>query len=325
MIPLMELEKLFPGQMEYKEFTRHVQVLVEAGLLEPVYSHGTNHKPTPLFNTYRIIRKKLKKTLNDTIQQLGLQVHPTIQLNSYFALDETDWVRDLPYIKKIDKYLKENGLPQSEAFSPERSYQLMGDEKWIDEKGGRRLLERICVWELFKISSVPDPLMFSINPFQIHKEKHFHLIVENKTPYYLLDEILKETCFTSIIYGAGWKIVSNLNMAVHQMGLLDKEHRFYYFGDIDLEGISIWYALYERYIVDLALPFYKELLQKTNSIGKETQYRNEKALTVFSQSFPIEDQEILKALFKKNGYYPQEGLNKTELQDIWRNFHGDCF
>lgn len=325
MIPLLELESLFSEKIDYKEFAMHVQALVEDGLLEPVHRHGTNHKTLPLFNTYRIIRRKLKKTLNDAIQQMSLQVHPKIKLNAYFALNETEWIKDLPYIMRIDKYLKENGLPQSETYSPERSLQLMWDEKWIDEKGGRKLLERMEIWELCRICNAPDPLMISVNPLRIHKERHRHLIVENKTTYYLLTEILKETCFTSLIYGSGWKIVSNISMAAQQMGLLDKEHEFYYFGDIDLEGISIWYSLYERYEVGLALPFYRALLQKNNFTGKETHYRNEEALAMFSQLFSTLEQEKLKALFDQMGYYPQEALNRLELQDIWRNFHGNCF
>ncbi len=324
-ISLSELEGLFSGGTEYKYFAKYIQNLVDEELLEPVKSHGTNLKPISLFNTYRIIRKNIKKSLNDDIQQYSLKVHPKIQLHSYFALNEAQWKKDLPYIKKVDRYIKEKGIPGREASSPERSYEITGDEKWIDEKGGKRILELIGLWELFKISSFPDPLMFSINPSLINNDRHIHLIVENKTTYYQLLEILKEIGPTSIIYGAGWKIVSNLNMAPQQMGLVDKQHLYYYFGDIDLEGISIWYSLYERYNAELALPFYKKLLEKSYSIGKETQNRNEEALCAFYKNFSQYESEKLKDLFEIKGYYPQEGLDKRELQNIWRNFYGYFF
>ncbi|MDF2548260.1 MAG: hypothetical protein K0R93_3158 [Anaerosolibacter sp.] len=322
MVSLSELENLFSGETDYKEIVDQIELLVSKGILQPIHSHGTNLKQTPLFNTYKIIKKNLMGQLNDEIQQYSLLLHPKIQLNEYFSLSEAVWKRDLPYIQKIDQYLKEKGLPENEAFAPERSVQLVSDEKWIDEKGGKTLLERIGIWDLCKINSVPEPLMLAINPSQFLHQEHRHLIVENKTTYYLLAEILQETSFTSLIYGAGWKIVSNIQLAAKQLGLESKSHKFYYFGDIDMEGISIWYNLRERFSMEPALPFYKSLLQKASSIGKETQYRNEEAFASFLQYFSQDEQHNLTTLFHEKRYYPQELLNKAELQNIWRNLHG---
>ena len=35
--------------------------------------------------------------------------------------------------------------------APERSYEITGDEKWIDENGGREILERVKLLEKLKI------------------------------------------------------------------------------------------------------------------------------------------------------------------------------
>ncbi len=124
------------------------------------------------------------------------------------------------------------------------------------------MLERIKLWDKLKITTNPDPLMLAINPLKLKRSDHIHLAVENKATFYALMDSIKDTEFTSLVYGAGWKIVSNIHRLPTQLGLEEDLHRVYYFGDIDAEGIFIWYYLYEKYQIELALPFYKALLKK---------------------------------------------------------------
>lgn len=317
-IPLSELEDLWTGKESYEDFAFVIESLVDKEILKPVKAHGVNGKSIPLYNTYRIIKANLRKSINSQIQYFSIKFNPHIHLDIYFSLDEKEWYKDLPYIEKIHFYLKENGLPDDYATTPERSFQLVGDEKWIDEKGGKKLLERIELWDKLKITTNPDPLMLAVNPLRFKKDSHIHLVVENKAPFYALMEHIKETNFTSLIYGGGWKIASNIHRLPNQLGLEDKLHRIYYFGDIDAEGISIWYFLYEKYKIELALPFYKALFKKDYFIGKKTQQKNKKAIQKFKSYF---DKElcIIEKLVQNNGYIPQEGLKQEELANVWRN------
>ncbi|EOD00249.1 Wadjet anti-phage system protein JetD domain-containing protein [Caldisalinibacter kiritimatiensis] len=317
-VTLGELEKLFSGDKEYEDFAKEINKLVQMDILKEVKKHGTNHKIIPLANTYRLNKYALKKVFIDEIQNMQLKISPHINLTVYLSLTEKQWEKDLPYIEKIDAYLKEKGLPKSTATSQERSYYLVGDEKWIDEGGGKKLLERLELWDKLKINNVPDPLMLAVNPQNFSYSVHRHLIVENKATYYGLLEELKNTQFTSLIYGAGWKIVSGIEALEKQLGLEDSEHILYYFGDLDFEGISIWYALSNKKLVKLAIEFYTSLLQKDYSKGKENQAKNKEALNDFLAFFDKEDQEKIKDVLQNGGYYPQEGLNKEELREIWR-------
>ncbi len=115
----------------------------------------------------------------------------------------------MPYIQQVHDYLTQRGFPQSEATAPERSFHLVGDEKWIDEKGGRKLLEAIGVWEQLKVTAMPDPLMFAVHLQQVGEQQgiYRHLIVENKTTYYAILPILSSLPYATLIYGAGWKVV----------------------------------------------------------------------------------------------------------------------
>ena len=314
---MSDLELQVKGTTDYEELAAAIQGLMEDNILDPVKSRGTNGKSLPLFNSYRINKAYLRETLNAEIQGFSIRLNPPICLDTYFSLDEREWNKDLPYIKKINAMIERKGLPSDYASAQERSFELTGDEKWIDEKEGKRLLERIRLWDKLKIITNPEPLMLAINPWRFDKSRHIHLAVENKATFYALLSYLKETDFTTLIYGSGWGITSNIDRLPTQIGLEGDSHRVYYFGDIDPEGISIWHLLKVKYDVELALPFYKELLKKDYSLGKETQQGNPEAIICFKALFPEGEKKVLEEMFLNQGYLPQEGLGKEELKDIW--------
>lgn len=320
-ITLSELEKVANTFDTYDDFTAIVQTLLDEGLIKSVKSHGTNWKGLP--NSFRIQKGKVKQPVIEEIQEMQFKVHSVIELRPYFSSSKKKWMEDKPWIEMIDQYLQKNGLPPTFTNSSERSYELMRDEKWIDEKGGKAILEKINLFDKLKIMKSPDPLMFAINPNKLlsNQRVYEHLIVENKATYSGLIDSLSTTNFTTLIYGSGWKIASSLSQLSKQLGLTNKEeqHEIYYFGDLDYEGISIYFHLYEKYNVKLAPCFYEAMLRKPFYKGKENQTRNEVAVQHFLHYFSKEDQSIIAAMFQENGYYPQEALTKEELHIIWGN------
>lgn len=318
-VPLIEIEKILPGTTEYTDFANTINELVDMKIISPVKSHGYNNKKISLANTYRINKSYFKKKLMDEIIPYESKFHSHISLKAYYSLDKKSWEKDLPYIEKIDEYLKKHGLPKEEAVSQQRSYEITGNEKWIDEEGGRKILERIGLMEDLKITSEPDPLMFAININRICKgERHYHLIVENKATFYGLIDDIENTNFTSLVYGAGWKILGGIAVLEKQVGLINKENIVYYFGDLDLEGISIWHSLNGKRRAILATDFYEELLKKPPSYGKENQNANKEAIDSFLMNFSDSSRRNIIHILEQGGYYPQEGLNKEELRNIWR-------
>ncbi|HHV46288.1 MAG TPA: cytosolic protein [Tissierellia bacterium] len=318
-VPLIEIERILPGSTEYVDFANAINELVAMNVISPVKSHGYISKRIPLANTYRINRSYFKKELMDEIIPYESRFHSSIDIKPYYSLDKKTWERDLPYIEKIDQYLKKYGLPKEEAISQQRSYEIVGDEKWIDEEGGRKVLERIGLIEDLKITSEPDPLMFAINRNRIcNSERHYHLIVENKATFYGLIDDIENTGFSSLVYGAGWKVLGGISVFEKQLGLTYRENIIYYFGDLDLEGISIWHSLNMKRSTILAIEFYEQLIKKPCSYGKEKQYFNREAVDHFLLNFKVSSREKIMNVLNKGGYYPQEGLSKEELQCIWR-------
>lgn len=317
-VSLEELSALFNGDTTYAEFASYIEAFCAENILIPIKTRGRNYSSPSLFYFYRIDKHLLNKELMEQIQSQQWKVHRSISLSAYYGLTRERFIEDLPYILKVDRFLTEQGFPLEEALAPERSFQLVADEKWIDEKGGRKLLERLKVWEALKISTTPDPLMYALNPARLDAEVHRHLIVENKATFYGLCDSIRETPYTTLVYGCGWKIAGSVKMLPKQLSMEEQTHTYDYFGDMDYEGLSIWFQVYEAVNAKPALPFYEALLRTNRAEGKTNQRRNLQALEHFLTFFSEEDQSKIQGVLKSGGYYPQETLTKEILQEIGR-------
>lgn len=319
-IGLSELEQAFQGeQIDYETFAGRVLELENERSLEVVKIHGRNGKPLSLAYQYRIHKRLLHGEYIRELHQWSTRLHPDISLDVYYSLSQDIWRADLPYIEQVDAYLKRGLRPTQQAPAPERSYELVQDEKWITDHGGQALLERLGVWEQLKIVPVSDPLMLAVNPsIGFDSKNHLHLIVENKTTFQGLVPELPGMPFTSLIFGYGRKIVGNLGMLRLQYPVQGAEHELYYFGDLDLEGILIWYDLQVKFGVRLALPFYRACLEKEPSKGKQNHRLSEEALQAFTGCFTERESEQIIAMLREGCYIPQETLRSEDLVRIGR-------
>jgi hypothetical protein len=328
---LEQLERLFEhSAVQYREFAEAVAELESAGLLAAVRSAGRNGKQPSLAYRYRVDAPSLRRDQRQRLQQLRLTLHPAIGLDGYFALSEDVFAADWPWIERIDRRLNSHGLPAEPAPAPERSFELVGDEKWLAEGGGKSLLERIGLWDKLLVQPVHDPLMMAVNPRMLERtpgsdsgrsvdEPCLHLIVENKTTFHALLPVLAETSFHTLIYGCGNKIVGNMEMFHLQYPVKAGTHFFYYFGDIDHTGIQIWHELAAQCGAIPALPFYEACLGKPPARGKTNQRRHEHAVHSFLGYFREEERKRLANCLQEGGYYPQETLSTQELGRIWRS------
>lgn len=319
-IDVEELETWISNHsLSYDQFAQLVLSFENEGILEMVKSKGRNSRTPSLAYTYRIHKQPLKKEFHEELKKYRLLLHPSILLDPYFGLDPIQWKNDLPFLLLIHKYIEASGFPAYEVPAPERSVELVGDEKWITEKQGKELLERVGLWNAMRIIPVSDPLMFAVNPAQLNEKAQKHLIVENKTTYQALVDALPETNFSTLIYGSGNKIIKSIEQFDRQLPTSNAEHSFYYFGDIDSSGIFIWHRLNEKRHVQLAMPFYQACMGKPSLRGKTNQRVDEAAIAAFLRFFAEQEREQLQFLFGRGHYYPQEILKTSELQYIWRN------
>lgn len=317
-VSLGELEKMVPGDTDYENFAALVLGLVDRGVLQPVKAHGLSQKNRRLANSYRIAKPGLSRSAVSAIDSYQFSLHPGLELAGYYSLDLSEWKKDLPYIERVNDFLRRSGLPGGEATAPEWSYRLVGDEKWIESGSGRLVLQRLGLWGQLRIVSRPDPLMLALNPRAWREALNLNLVIENKSPFHALMDVLPHSPWLSLIYGSGWKITADLPLLEKQLGREPEPLAVYYFGDLDYEGISIWHALNSGRRVEPALHFYRALLDKPPARGKESQRCNRTALEHFTGFFsPGERQRIIDVL-DDGAYYPQEGLSREELTLLGR-------
>ncbi|UKS24461.1 DUF2220 domain-containing protein [Paenibacillus sp. HWE-109] len=323
-VSLEELEAI-AQPCTYEDFSRLILELETAGILQMVQRSGRTIKPPFLAYQYSVQKNHVMQDTHKDIHRARLQLHPAINLDAYYSLKSSIWEKDRPFIERIDSYLKKNMLPSTPAPEPERSFELVADEKWITEKQGKELLTRIGLWDKLLILPVDDPLMFAVNPYGLAGAVHKHLIVENKTTYQALLQVLPDVPFATLIFGGGYRVTKSIELLPMQLPLRDAAHAFYYFGDIDKEGIHIWHLLNERVLAlfgkpaNLALPFYRACLSRKSSSGKENQRESEQALQVFLSHFTEEERRIINRSLAAGSYFPQEILSTHELCTIWRH------
>ena len=319
-IVLEELDKFAHCEnLTYQDFAQVILQLEEFGVLECVKSKGRTSKKPNLAYTYRINQAVLKEEQFKRLQSARLVLDKRIQLDRYFQLSSTQFEKDEPFLKKISEYLRSSGLPQDRVPAPERSFELVGDEKWITDGGGGELLKRIRLWDQMRVIPVADPLMLAVDVSKGNNKIHDHLIVENKTTYQGLLPVLKETKFTTLIYGSGRKILRGMDHFHEQVPLLG-QHQFYYFGDLDLEGINIWSELTEKIEVLPATSFYSACMTYAPVRGKRNHRLVEHALESFLKYMNDEDKQKVMVMFEKGHYLPQEVLKTNVLQQLWREW-----
>ena len=322
-ITLSELEQLLDKHQSYDSFANAVLQLVKDQLIQPVKSAGQTPQMPRLHYKYKVLKHSVKKSLSEVIEPLQLMLHPSISLDTYYRLTPQQLQQDFPFIQKINQYILTYNLPTKPAPAPERSQQLVGDEKWLQYKGGRRVLERLGLWMKMQVVDVKEPLRFAVNPQQLHHSTQFHLIVENKTTYEGLLPALKKTRFSTLIYGAGFEIVGSLNLFDKQLPLPNVRQFFYYFGDLDFAGISIWYLVSKQQFVSLALPFYEVALQDEGKPILTKQLRDDEAVETFLENLPPLMKERCQRLLEKNDYISQEVIAAEKLQRIWQQMSND--
>src|SRR5699024_12741454 len=135
------------------------------------------------------------------------------------------------------------------------------------------------------------------------------------TTYQALLPVLPSSTFATLIYGAGNKLVKSIEN-FHNQYPVDAAHQFFYFGDLDREGIAIWHRLHQKQTVTLALAFYEACLEKQTVFGKTNQTKNKQAVAAFVAYFPGEKGDRIQAMLEDGAYYPQEVLKTRELQGI---------
>lgn len=310
-IDFFSLQSMSDGKFGKQELETVIKELVADQILILL----SKKQDITISSKFRLDKTRLYQEELNKIRALEWRLDNRIHLDHYYKYPE-EIEGDKEILLKINHAIQADTIFE-ELYLPELSLRLVGDEKWLEYKEGKQLLKKIGLWERFIIGDRYEPIAFALSPVlfagQETKGIYRHLIVENKTTFKQMINILAQTEFTAVIYGQGYKIISSCQMLKAQLPLTG-EHQFEYFGDFDKKGIEIFDALTEKMAVTLHQGLYEALFKKAAVRGHENQSCAREKIERFCSQFA--NREELIRIIENGSYLPQEMLPEREIARV---------
>ena len=299
--------------LSYGETGKALRMLEENGKITPVKNSGRCAFDASIYNNYR----KVKETedYSDFKSEI-LRLHP--RLVSYYLSHPKQYVSDEKNIVQLSDWLKKE--EKRKASVKERSFEIFGQEKFLQSKEGVSLLKRSGL-------SLPDLSCYETpEPFFMEEtaEEGAVLILENKDPWFSLAGVMRGKYHSFLkeeigvlLYGEGRKAASeNLTSFLTSMHL--NERKILYCGDIDAAGFHILMDVQKNNPSLSAEPFtalYERMAEKG--------YReNCSEMTEDEKSSPVEIDwlgqwnDYVNALQKEKKRIPQEIFAGYEYEEM---------
>lgn len=330
-ITIEQLMKL-SGFMEYINFVEMINKYVNENLLEPVKASGKNGRSPALFNKYRIV--KTKNNFQSDLENIK-KLYPSFNISKYVKHPEM-------YNKyKIEIDLLSNFLWKNEELlrNPmsinERSFQIWGVEKLLKDKSVINSIFNYNDMDLSILNFYETPEPFFEYMFT-NEEIMNILIIENKDTWFSLGKIMREEKlnklfrnYNILLYGEGKKIISRNNRFKEYDILLSKsKNSYYYFGDLDYEGIEIFQHLKtnnEKININLCTDLYSLMLNESikYNLPKTKSGQKKVDINLFLNNFNKDETKHILDILNNGLYIPQEILNYQLLLNVMKK--GDLY
>ena len=323
-----ELEKLTGLHTDEALFLL-IQDAVVSGLLKPFQKAATNgNRRYPIYEKYHIVREKN----DDTALQSDIQnLHPLMQTVDYLKNHPAIFREHRETLEALSNWLFQKPSDLLAVSRKERSFEIFGEEKVLDDSRVKNLLNRLQI--------NADTLCFYDTPaycFHDYIPKRSNqmclLICENKDIWFNLRRMLYEfgrselwgTSLDGIIYGEGNRICESGALTEYTRFLGVNDVQYLYWGDIDREGLNIAIRLF-RNNPDLKIkPFraaYLQMLKRAKQFrtvfSDDTRERMED-YALFLAGFEENEQANLCDAMQQNLHIPQEIISFAVLFDEMR-------
>ena len=314
------------------EFRQLINCLTEEGVLTIMKSSRPLQSYGGLFDKYTISNSFFEP--ENVLSNNQLYVEMTTKLSSkidisYYLKNHDRYVMHREYILKISAFL--SGNDEETITANERSYELFGDEKALTAPedaviDGNQILKNLrLTYDDIKAERVFEPFVYLKSEKFDELQGRFDrtvLIIENKDTYWTFKNalILGNLDFVDlVIYGEGKAIWSKFQF-IEEVGGSTSDN-YYYFGDLDSEGLNIYNQLYESYSeynIHPAVSFYEYLLKKEGFENSKALRTSQKimSLSPFIDFFMPNDKDLIERLIAENRYIPQEAVNKKDLRKL---------
>lgn len=316
------------GNIEYGEFVDIINRCAAEKIIEPIKSSGKNGRSPAVYNKYRILKPENDYT--NAIDEIKM-LHPRFNHSKYAKYPEM-YIKYKKEIDLLSKFLWENEELLKKPISiNERSFQIWGKEKLIKDSSIIRSIFQYNDWDLSLLNYFETPEPFFEYIFSNEKQMNI-LVIENKDTWFGLRKIMRENKLNNLfrnyqvlLYGEGKKIISKNNRLAEYNNLLeDSINKYYYFGDLDYEGIDIYQSLIEKnknLDINLCTELYLWMLKESEKYDLPETKEGQRKIDIeeFLNNFNYEDAEKIKNILRRGLYIPQEILNyqlfKTKMKE----------
>ena len=315
------------------QFIKCIQELMENNILVPLKNATLLQQYGRLPNNYSIHKSSIADAyspLSNEYRNELLSMSPPINID-YYATHAAQYAKDREFILRINDLVRQSN--SDELTANERSYLLFGDEKAITMPAGatvdgNEILKNLKITLCdIKARKVFEPFFFTEHNYYSLKGQipRTVLIVENKDTFWTLQNAIKSDELEGvnlIIYGEGYAIVKKFEYIEAIGG--DTSDRYFYFGDLDKEGIKIYNTLrkkFPEYDIKPAVPFYTYILKKTGPERAQLLRRSRScdiSLSPFIDFFNAETGAVISKIIRDGKYLPQEIINKTDMAELKR-------
>lgn len=314
MITKAELEDLLGIHSDEKLY----QIVFDAknsGMLFPVTASGTNgNRAFPIFLKYRIA---LAADHSADLREISL-LHPAITNSGYLQKKPEVYREHHDALHKLSAYLFRT-TPSVWISRKERSFELFGEEKMLDNPSFRKLLdtlgftaEKLCYYD------TPEYCFHDYIPAR--KDNMTLLICENKDIWFNIRRRMYESgageifgaAIDGVVYGGGNKVSRTGALEAYTRFLGTQEVQYLYWGDIDRAGLNIYVSLLRNNPgtrLKLFTEAYREMLRlaegRVMPKSEDRRERIEDYQQVLAR-FPEQDRERLLEYLARNERVPQE-------------------
>lgn len=300
-----------------------IQNYVNEGGLIPIKKSGTNgNLINPLYKKYRIVSPE--KDYSDTLKTIK-SLHPKLIENGYLLKKPDIFTKNCKGLFTISKFLHSSSS-LSFISRRERSFQIFGDEKYLDNN--LSLMQKVGLTsEDLKYYTTPEQCFSDYIP--IRKEKMTLLICENKDIWFNLRRLMSEYNIYSffgvkldgVIFGQGNDITGKGKFTSYARFLSTGKIHFLYCGDIDKAGFDIFFRLCNEASeldIKLFIPVYQKMLELAD-ISNLPESDDKRDINVETKNliplFSKKDMNKINEILNAGKRLPQEIINYMVLKE----------
>ena len=312
---------------DYAEEVTYIYKLIENGSVTPIKSSGTNGKKPAMYRKFW----KFESETDYSKYEDELKYRLSVKINPQYYLKHPEvYDYERKFVLQLSEFL-ENRISELDSMMSvnERSYSIWRLEKFLS--GQKQIVKghdisalsilRHCAVlpESLNVYKTAEPMAY----FSISKDYPQNiLIVENLDPFYSMRKFILSggrdilgMKFSTLIYGGGKRvsgIFSDFDLMAEDY-LKAVGNRFFYFGDLDYEGIGIYESFAGKASVNVEIfaEAYRALLEDTDidSLPDSKELQNKNISNLFWSFFNDTEIKKMQEILKKGKYIPQEKLS----------------